>query len=199
MARSEAIVINMEWINAPGSYEITNLTQSNGATTFDHLSVHALAKSDFWRKTHYGFIRDNGHFFYTTLNHNFEVTVSVTGNYQTLYDQGGLMIRQNEENWVKLGIEFVDGVQNVSAVVTRDFSDWSVIRLVDPPSVIHFKLKLKNGSFEVFYSVDGDHYFMYRTGYLTSEQVQVGVMCCSPDSETGFDVEFKDFKLVSIE
>jgi len=189
----------MEWFNAPGSSNITNLTQSHGLTTFDHLSVHALGKSDFWRKTHYGFVRDNGHFFFTTVNGNFEVSVSVTGNYQTLYDQGGLMIRQNEENWVKLGIEFVDGVQNVSAVVTRDYSDWSEIRLAGPPSTIHFKLRMSKGSFEVLYSLDGEQYFRYRTGYLSGEQVQVGVMCCSPDSEVGFDVEFKDFRLVSIE
>lgn len=186
----------MDWINSPEAWQIDNLTVADGVVKFDSLKIHAMAKTDFWRKTHYGFIRDNGHFFYTTLSKDFEVSVSVTGQYQTLYDQGGLMIRINEENWVKLGIEYVDGVQNISAVVTRDYSDWSVIHVANPPSTIHFKLKMKNGSFEIFSSLDGEHFDMYRIGFLGSENVKVGIMCCSPDSDSGFDVEFKDFKLV---
>ena len=38
------------------------------------------------------------------------------------------MVRLDEANWLKCGIEFVEGVQQVSAVVTRDYSDLERVR-----------------------------------------------------------------------
>ena len=37
-----------------------------------------------------------------------------------------MCIRDSPENWIKAGVEYVDGKQNVSAVVTHRTSDWSV-------------------------------------------------------------------------
>ena len=43
------------------------------------------------------------------------------------------MLRIDHENWIKAGVEYVDGKQNVSAVVTHRTSDWSVVQLPDAP------------------------------------------------------------------
>src|SRR5258706_6796395 len=75
--------------------------------------------TDYWRVTHYGFIRDSGPFRYQTQSGDFEASVHITGKYRELYHQAGLMIRIDEKNWIKSGIEYVHGVQNISAVVTR--------------------------------------------------------------------------------
>jgi regulation of enolase protein 1 (concanavalin A-like superfamily) len=76
------------------------------------IKVKTLPDSDFWRKTHYGFIRDNGHFYHLTenLNCNFEASVSFKGLYKDLYDQAGLMLRKDEITWLKCGIEYVHGI-----------------------------------------------------------------------------------------
>lgn len=87
------------------------------------ISITSGQRTDFWRKTHYGFIRDDGHFYYEQVKGDFIVEVKVSGQYEELYDQAGLMVRLDEANWLKCGIEFVEGVQQVSAVVTRDYSD----------------------------------------------------------------------------
>lgn len=42
------------------------------------------------------------------------------------FDQAGLLVRVDEGNWVKAGVEVSDGVPPVGAVVTRETSDWSV-------------------------------------------------------------------------
>ena len=40
------------------------------------------------------------------------------------------MLYVDANNWIKTGIEFTDGTQHFSIVITRDgFSDWSVIPL----------------------------------------------------------------------
>lgn len=103
----------MQWYNPPPTW----------STQDDQIRVMAGAETDFWRKTHYGFIRDNGNFYYQPVTGDFVVNVKVTGQYKTLYDQAGIMIRQDKTTWLKCGIEFVDGVQQASAVVTRDYSD----------------------------------------------------------------------------
>ena len=41
--------------------------------------------------------------------------------YAAWYDQAGLMVRQNAENWMKCGTEFFDGQRHASVVFTRDF------------------------------------------------------------------------------
>ena len=70
----------------------------------------------------------------------------MVGHYKELYDQAGLMVRLDEKNWLKTGIEYVKGVQNVSAVVTREVSDWSVVPLQASPTAVWLTL-LRKGDF----------------------------------------------------
>jgi regulation of enolase protein 1 (concanavalin A-like superfamily) len=42
------------------------------------------------------------------------------------FDQAGVFVRIDENNWIKAGVEYADGVPQVGAVVTRGVSDWSV-------------------------------------------------------------------------
>lgn len=176
---------NMQWYNEPAQWSA------------DDTAIHITtdAKTDYWRKTHYGFIRDNGHFYYQDVRGNFVAQVKLTGQYRDLYDQGGLMVRVDETTWMKCGIEYVEGVQHASAVVTRDFSDWSVSPLNENPPSIWLRIKGELPAVEVSYSLDDQNYRLLRLAYLAEvDQVQVGVMACSPDG-SGFDITFEAFSI----
>lgn len=178
----------MKWYNEP----------SNWNKQAEVVYVNTGAKTDFWQKTHYNFIRDNGNFYYHEVKGNFTIEVKVVGQYQALYDQAGLMIRENENTWLKCGIEFVEGVQNVSAVVTRDYSDWSIVPLSQPPVALWIRVQRRSETVEVQYSLDGKYYQMLRLAYLThAETLQAGLMCASPQGE-GFSVVFEGFKITQI-
>jgi uncharacterized protein len=177
----------LTWLNPPVEWKWQDA---------ETLEVKTAAKTDFWRLTHYGFIRDNGHFYYQSVAGDFKVSLKVAGNYRDLYDQAGLMVRLDEKNWLKCGIEFVDGIQNLSVVVTRDYSDWSILPLTSNPVEIWLEVRRKAEAIEVHYSLTGEinDYHMLRMTYLTTqEELQVGLMCASPDGE-GFSVTFSDFK-----
>ena len=175
----------MRWYNEP-----PNWSHKDGS-----IEVQVGAKTDFWRKTHYGFTRDDGNFYYQQVIGNFTAEVLIRGQYQTLYDQAGLMVRQDEQTWLKCGIEFVDEVQHVSAVVTRVYSDWSVVPLSQKPSALWLRVKRNRETVEVEYSTDGTHYTLLRLAYLTEvNSVQVGVMCASPQGK-GFLVKFEELKI----
>jgi uncharacterized protein len=175
----------MQWLNAPRQW------RAQGET----LRVTTDPGTDFWRVTHYGFIRDTGHFGYEVIRGDFTAEIKVTGAYRELYDQAGLMARVDERNWVKCGVEFVGGVQQASVVVTRDFSDWSVTPLRENPASFWLRLARCDDHVEVHLSTDGETYTMLRLGYLVpSAQTLIGPMCCSPDGD-GFAVVFEGFRV----
>ena len=70
----------MQWLNEPSNWKVKETA----------IEVTSDRDTDFWRKTHYGFIRDTGHFYYQPIKGNFTAEVKVIGEYQYLYDQAGL-------------------------------------------------------------------------------------------------------------
>lgn len=175
----------MQWLNEPPSWT------AHG----DRIEVGVAAGTDFWRKTHYGFIRDNGHVGYEIVQGDFTAEVKITGGYKDLYDQAGLMLRVDPAHWIKTGIEYVHGLQYVSAVVTNDFSDWSVAPLPQNPPSIWLRAIRKAEAVEIFYSLDGAEYTLLRIAYLLpGASMQVGIMCAAPDG-TGFPVTFEGLRI----
>jgi regulation of enolase protein 1 (concanavalin A-like superfamily) len=152
-------------------------------------------QSDYWRISHYGFTVDDAPFYYATYGGEFEVKVKVTGEYKERFDQAGLMLRIDHENYIKTGIEFVDGKYNLSTVVTHKTSDWSVITLEKPVPYIWIKAIRRLDAVEIFYSFDDKEYTMMRNAWLQDNTpVQVGLMAACPDGH-GFNVTFENFKV----
>ncbi len=177
----------MQWYNEPSSWE-----ERDGRIT-----VRSDGKTDFWRKTHNGAINDNGHFYYQEVAGSFTVEVKVSGCYADLYDQAGVMLRIDEANWLKCGIELFNGVQQASAVCTREFSDWSILPLADPDA-IWLKVVYRDGSVEVSYALDGESFTMIRQAYLgRADSVQAGIMIAAPTGG-GFEAEFDGFRVAGI-
>jgi len=66
-------------------------------------------KSDYWRISHYGFTVDDAPFYYSLQGGEFETKVKISADYKVRFDQSGLMLRVDHENYIKAGIEYVDG------------------------------------------------------------------------------------------
>jgi len=175
----------MSWLNEPASSKI------NGT----ELTVRSKPKTDFWQKTFDGYVADSGHFFHFTASGDFKFTALCNGNFATQYDQNGLMVRIDAENWMRCGTEFIDGKRYASVVFTRTYSDGSTLPDLSETAPIWWRLVRKNDSIETFCSLDGAKYMSVRMGYFpTQKTVDVGVMCCAP-SGPGFDSTFKSLKL----
>lgn len=175
----------MQWFNEPENWTVENQT----------LSMFVTPKSDYWRISHYGFTVDDAPFYYALYGGEFEVKVKITGDYKNRFDQAGLMLRIDEQNYIKVGIEFVDGVYNLSTVVTHKTSDWSVIALEKPVPFIWIKAVRRLDAVEVFYSFDDKTYTMMRNAWMQDNTpMMVGVMGACPDGD-GFNVKFENFKV----
>jgi len=155
------------------------------------LSVRTARETDFWNNTFYRFRHDNGHFRAEPVEGDFSAELTFTAGYAELYDQAGLMLRVDDDNWLKTGVEFTDGFMHFSVVVTRDDqSDWSVMRLDGPSSQeVTLRLTRHEESLRVQVQVGGE-WRLVRLAYLRMPaRVELGPMCCSPVGE-GLEVTF---------
>ena len=174
----------LTWLNTP-----------QFTTDGDTLTVVTDDDTDFWQKTFYGFVHDNGHFGYTEVTGDFSLELSFSAAYDALYDQAGLMVRFDPETWLKAGVEFTDGLQHLSVVVTRGASDWSVIPLYTPPDEVRLRVTRLGKAMMLEYALDLGAFSMLRLAPLTdAPKLHVGVMCCSP-KRAGFKVTFRNLKL----
>ncbi|MEU9043649.1 MULTISPECIES: DUF1349 domain-containing protein [unclassified Kitasatospora] len=104
------------WLNQP----------EQARTDGTDLLVTARGRSDFWRTTSYGFVRDDGHALLTGFPPGSATEVTFVADFGALYDQAGLLVRVDPQTWIKAGVEMSDGLPHLGAVVTRGVSDWSL-------------------------------------------------------------------------
>lgn len=171
------------WLNRPDTCSV----DSTG------LHVVTNARTDFWRKTHYGFERDNGHFLGAAVSGDLTAEIRFRARYDHLYDQAGLMIRLDETTWVKASIEFTDGEAMLSTVVTDGHSDWSVGKLEGDARDVRLRVTLARGALRVQASADGIRWPLFRLApFALRGGYRIGPMCCSPE-RGGFACHFSDF------
>ena len=176
----------MHWLNEPEEW-------SQHRTT---VQMRTPPGTDFWRKTGTGTIIDNAPFYCLEVEGDFEVRVKVRANYENPDDQAGIMVREDEENWVKLGIQMVGDVPHMCTTITHDSSDWSMHPLPHLPEFMWVHAKKIGDGLEVYISEDSFDWMQIRQGDIVDGSIlQVGLYCASPNSEDGFDVTFEDFMI----
>ena len=179
------LLSRMTWLNPPAAEHY-----SEGI-----LTARSRGKTDFWRKTFYGYVTDNGHFMNLPVLGEFTLQARVNGNYSALYDQAGLMVRLDEKRWMKCGSEMVEGKRWASVVFTHDFSDWSTMEDLSQSGPVWWRVVRKKDSIEAQCSKDGEKFMTIRQGYFPADvKVLAGVMCAAPEG-AGFDAMFDQLKL----
>ncbi|MBY5377387.1 DUF1349 domain-containing protein [Rhizobium leguminosarum] len=176
---------NGKWLNAPvnASRDETSLTMTTDA------------KTDFWRETHYGFTRDTGHFLGFSSADGFTATIRIQGEFRTLYDQAGLMVRIDEKRWVKTGVEFTDGELFLSTVITDDKSDWSVSQPFKELEDFYIRITLAKGAMRIQASRDGSFWPLLRLApFPLADRYEVGPTACTPE-RSGLTVRFSEFEI----
>ncbi len=160
------------------------------------LELTTSKDTDFWQDTHYGFRRDNGHFFGLPVAGDFTAVLEFEAAYRVLYDQAGLMMRADAPNWLKTGIEYSDEVTNFSTVVTRaGRSDWSVVslpRLTGPQRIRLTRV----GRAVITHCLrpNGRWQLMRLADFSADASVRVGPMACSP-TRAGLEARFSELQV----
>lgn len=152
--------------------------------------------TDFWRMTRTDKCVDNAPFYFLEIEGDFEVRCKVKANYEAPDDQAGIMIREDEENWIKCGIQMIGDVPHMCATVTHDYSDMSMHPLPHLPEFMWVHAKKIGDGLEVYISEDSFDWMQIRQGDITENSIlQIGLYAASPNSDEGLDVTFEDFMI----
>jgi hypothetical protein len=179
---SESPVAGWEWLNEPARWTPTR----------DGLVLHAEPDTDFWQVTHYGFVRDSGHFLHIVPDGTFTLRARFRAGFREQYDHAGLMVRVDAATWTKCGVEHVDGTDRMSVVVTRDErSDWSLHPALDAGDG-WFALEVRREGDALHVAAlpeDGEPVPLRLLPLSPDARVLAGVMAAAPTGG-GFEVEF---------
>ena len=174
-----------EWLNEPEAVQVSGSS----------LLVTAKANSDFWRTTSYGFVHDSGHAMLNDFPQDSAVELTWRLNYREQFDQAGLMVWADEENWTKAGIEFADGSPQLGAVVTKVMSDWSVAPVPDwMDKLVQLRVSRSGDALTIRAKCQGDWKLVRLSPLDPSLDWKVGLHVASP-SRAGLTVEFVELKV----
>lgn len=173
---SLALPAGFFWFNEPKRY------------FFDRgLNLVTAAKTDFWQGTHYGFRRDDGHCLLTTVTGDFSLATQVEFTPQSQYDQCGLMVRMDSQNWIKCSTEYENPtLSRLGSVVTNlGFSDWATQDLTTNVTAMRYRLSRRGQDFLIEYALKQGPWQQMRIAHLhaVGAALQIGIYACSPIGE----------------
>lgn len=165
------------WFNEPKKYY------------FDEgLVIKTKADTDFWQRTHYGFRRDNGHCLLTKFRRDFSFAGHFEFEPQTIYDQCGLIVRIDEDNWIKVSTEYEnENISRLGSVVTNlGYSDWATKDISSEIKSIWYRISKNGNDFLIENSRDGENWKQMRITHLHQEieELEVGIYACSPQDSS---------------
>ena len=192
------------WMNPPKTYSIGE----------NSLEIVTEADTDLWQRTYYGFQHDNSPALLFDADYNFTFSDKCSFNCRGRFDQCGVLIYIDSDNWFKASLEYEDSkLSRLGSVVTnKGYSDWATS---DVPTVgsISYRLSRRGPDFLIESALDGEGFKQMRIFHLhalghsslelsklrfpprEAASVNFGLYACSP-LEYSFKAEFSEIKLV---
>lgn len=185
------------WSQGTWTRQPASVSELDGSLKFESIEA-----SDWWRITSYGFIHNDGHALVTDFPNESAMEVSFILDYTEQFDQCGIFLTADDENWIKAGVEFCDGYPQVGAVVTRTTSDWSSARIAQwVGKEVTVRASRSGDAITIRAGIGGDLQLV-RVAPLTSTLTwKAGPMACAPTRAglvttiTGWSIGDKDQEL----
>lgn len=180
----------LEWTREPQDYTISD----------DRISITTQPHTDLWQKTYYHFVNDNAPVLQMTTDEPyFSFTVKTEfSDSHTRFDQCGVVLYQDSENWIKGSIEYEnDHFQHLGSVVTNHgYSDWATTEISAEQKHMWYRLSRRESDYCIECSTDGETFQQMRICHLHegAGTIRFGIYACSPE-DSSFTATFSDFNV----
>lgn len=178
------------WTRPPKTYSISD----------DKITITTEPHTDLWQRTYYGFRNDNApalqmeteeEFFSFVVKTNFESS-------HHRFDQCGVVLYQNSDNWLKGSIEYEnEQFQRLGSVVTNlGYSDWATTDIPATVKSMWYRLSRRKSDYCIECSADGENFKQMRICHLHegAGKITFGIYACSPE-DSSFEAVFTDMAL----
>ena len=180
---------NLQWIRKPAACTIAQ----------DKITITTEPGTDLWQRTYYGFRNDNAPVLQmTTEEKYFSFTVKTTFDTKHRYDQCGIAMYLDSDNWLKASVEYENEVfQRLGSVVTNlGYSDWATTDIDADIKTVWYRLSRRESDYCIECSPDGVEFRQMRICHLHEGNgtIQFGIYACSPENSS-FTAVFTDLQL----
>ncbi len=181
---------NLVWTRPPKVYKIEE----------KKITMTTDPDTDLWQRTYYGFRNDNAPVLQMKTSEKFFTFVFKTEfESKTRYDQSGLVMYLDSDNWAKASVEYEnDKIQRLGSVVTNNgYSDWSSMDISSSIKSIWFRFSRRESDYYIEYSNDGKEWKQMRIFHMFKGdgEISFGIYACSPGKQASFNASFSDMEL----
>lgn len=181
----------MEWVREPKEWTATE----------KGVEVMTEPHTDLWQRTYYLFRNDNAPCLQLACSEPFfSFTVKTTFESKVRFDQSGVVLYLDSDNWLKASIEYEnDEFQRLGSVVTNNgYSDWATVDVNASYKSVWFRLSRREDDFCLENSFDGVNFKQMRICHMfgvgKDAEVHFGVYACSPE-DSSFKATFSEMEL----
>lgn len=171
--------MTMDWIRKP---EVCTVTESK-------VEIITEPFTDLWQRTYYHFRNDNAPVLQLKTDELFfSFIVKVTYETKVRYDQSGIIMYLDSENWLKASVEYEnDKIQRLGSVVTNNgYSDWASTDIDASIKSIWFRFSRREDDFCVENSYDGINFKQMRVCHMFNirKEIPFGIYACSAENSS---------------
>ena len=179
----------LQWTRPPRSFSISP----------EEIRITTEPGTDLWQRTYYGFQNDNAPVLQMeTEETRFSFTVRTDFDSKHRFDQCGVAVYLDSENWLKASIEYENGeYQRLGSVVTNlGYSDWATSDIPASVRSMWYRLSRREADYCIECSADGVHFQQMRICHLHAGAgtIRFGVYACSPENSS-FETVFSQMEL----
>ncbi|MDE6998757.1 MAG: DUF1349 domain-containing protein [Lachnospiraceae bacterium] len=180
---------NLFWIREADQSDVTD----------DRIIIYTQPKTDLWQRTYYGFQNDSAPVLQMkTSEKYFSFIVKTEFDSRARFDQCGIVVYLDSENWMKASIEYEnEQYQRLGSVVTNHgYSDWATTDIDASVKSMWYRLSRRESDYCIECSTDGITFQQMRICHLWegNEEISFGVYACSP-VEGSFRAEFTNMQI----
>lgn len=180
---------NLKWIREPKSYSINK----------DKIEIITKPNTDLWQRTYYHFRNDNAPVLQMeTSDKYFSFIVKTEFESKHRFDQCGIVMYLDSENWLKASIEYEnEDFQHLGSVVTNNgYSDWATTSIDASIKSMWYRFNRREDDYCIECSVDGINYNQMRICHMSkgADAIQFGIYACSPE-DSSFKATFTNMEV----